>query len=149
MRKMGGMKGLMSMMPGIGKLKDQLKSANLDDKLLKRQEAIISSMTPEERRNPKILHAKRKKRVAAGSGTSVQDVNKLLKQYEKMAEMMKKMNKMGKKGQLSPDMLPPELGGTGQPGAGGGLPGLGGPGMPSMPGGAGARLPPGLFRGKR
>ena len=110
-------------------------------KLLKRQEAIISSMTPEERRNPKILHAKRKKRVAAGSGTSVQDVNKLLKQYEKMAEMMKKMNKMGKKGQLSPDMLPPELGGTGQPGAGGGLPGLGGPGIPSMPGGAGARLP--------
>jgi signal recognition particle subunit SRP54 len=148
MRKMGGMKGLMAMMPGIGKLKDQMKTANLDDGLLKRQEAIISSMTPEERRNPKVLHAKRKKRIAAGSGTSVQDVNKLLKQYEKMSDMMKKMNKMGKKGGISPDMLPPELGGTGEAGAGG-MPGLGGPGMPSMPGGAGAKLPPGLFRGKR
>jgi signal recognition particle subunit SRP54 len=113
MRKMGGMQGLMGMLPGIGKMKDQMKTAGLDDKMIKRQEAIISSMTPIERRNPKIIHAKRKIRIAAGSGSTVQDVNKLLKQHQQMADMMKRMKKLGKAGlmrgmpKLPPGMLPP------------------------------------------
>jgi signal recognition particle subunit SRP54 len=119
MRKMGGLSGLMGLLPGVGKLKEQLKNANLDDSIIKRQEAIISSMTPQERRNPKIIHAKRKIRIAKGSGTSVQDVNKLLKQHQQMADMMKRVKKMGKKGLLRggfpglpvgglpPGMLPP------------------------------------------
>ncbi|WP_225770684.1 signal recognition particle protein [Inquilinus sp. Marseille-Q2685] len=113
MRKMGGLQGLMGMLPGVGKIKDQMKTAGLDDKMIKRQEAIISSMTPVERRNPKIIHAKRKVRIAAGSGTSVQDVNKLLKQHQQMADMMKRMKKLGKAGmmrgmpKLPPGMLPP------------------------------------------
>ena len=113
MRKMGGLQGLMGMLPGVGKIKDQMKTAGMDDKMIKRQEAIISSMTPVERRNPKIIHAKRKVRIAAGSGTSVQDVNKLLKQHQQMADMMKRMKKLGKAGmmrgmpKLPPGMLPP------------------------------------------
>ncbi|MGK9231479.1 signal recognition particle protein [Inquilinus limosus] len=113
MRKMGGLQGLMGMLPGVGKIKDQMKTAGLDDKMIKRQEAIISSMTPLERRNPKIIHAKRKVRIAAGSGTSVQDVNKLLKQHQQMADMMKRVKKLGKAGlmrgmpKLPPGMLPP------------------------------------------
>ncbi|MFE0754924.1 signal recognition particle protein [Inquilinus sp. NPDC058860] len=113
MRKMGGLQGLMGMLPGVGKIKDQMKTAGMDDKMIKRQEAIISSMTPIERRNPKIIHAKRKVRIAAGSGTSVQDVNKLLKQHQQMADMMKRMKKLGKAGmmrgmpKLPPGMLPP------------------------------------------
>lgn len=113
MRKMGGLQGLMGMLPGVGKIKDQMKTAGMDDKMIKRQEAIISSMTPVERRNPKIIHAKRKVRIAAGSGTSVQDVNKLLKQHHQMADMMKRMKKLGKAGmmrgmpKLPPGMLPP------------------------------------------
>ena len=71
MQKLGGMGGMMGMLPGIGKIKKQMEGANLDDKVLKRQLAIISSMTPKERRNPKILDGKRKKRIAAGSGTKV------------------------------------------------------------------------------
>jgi signal recognition particle subunit SRP54 len=113
MRKMGGLQGLMGMLPGVGKIKDQMKTAGLDDKMIKRQEAIISSMTPTERRNPKIIHAKRKIRIAAGSGSTVQDVNKLLKQHQQMADMMKRMKKLGKAGmmrgmpKLPPGMLPP------------------------------------------
>jgi len=98
MRKMGGMEGLMGMLPGVGKMKQQLANANVDENLLKRQEAIISSMTPKERQAPKIIAASRKRRIAAGSGTSVPDVNRLLKQHKQMASMMKKMGKMGKKG---------------------------------------------------
>ena len=100
MRKMGGLSGVMSLLPGVGKMKNQLKGANLDDSLLKRQEAIIQSMTPGERRNPKVIHASRKRRIAAGSGTAVQDVNKVLKQHQQMQTMMKRMKKMGKKGPL-------------------------------------------------
>jgi len=113
MRKMGGLQGLMGMLPGVGKIKDQMKTAGMDDKMIKRQEAIISSMTPVERRNPKIIHAKRKIRIAAGSGSTVQDVNKLLKQHQQMADMMKRMKKLGKAGmmrgmpKLPPGMLPP------------------------------------------
>jgi len=98
LRKMGGMSSVMDMLPGVGKIKQQMANANVDEKVLKRQEAIISSMTGEERKNPKVIHASRKKRIAAGSGTSVQDVNKLLKQHMQMADMMKRMSKLGQKG---------------------------------------------------
>ncbi|MEM8800191.1 MAG: signal recognition particle protein [Pseudomonadota bacterium] len=95
MSKMGGMKGIMSMMPGVGKMQKQMAGAGIDDKLLKRQEAIIGSMTPKERRVAKIINASRKKRIAAGSGTSVQEVNRVLKMHKQMATMMKRMKKMG------------------------------------------------------
>ncbi len=91
MQKMGGMSGLLGMMPGIGKMKKELASANLDESVLKRQVAIIDSMTPAERRHPDLLKASRKKRIAAGSGTRVEDVNKLLKMHRTMADLMKAM----------------------------------------------------------
>ncbi len=96
--RMGSLSGILGMLPGAGKLAGQLGDAKLDPKLLKRQEAIISSMTPKERRQPDILKASRKRRIAAGSGTSVQEVNRLLKQYEDMSGMLKRMNKLGQKG---------------------------------------------------
>jgi signal recognition particle subunit SRP54 len=108
MRKLGGMQGVLAMLPGVGKLKSQLKDAKLDDAILKRQEAIIGSMTPHERANPKIIAASRKRRIAAGSGTSVADVNKLLKMHQQMGGMMKRMKKMGKRG-IAPGMLPPGM----------------------------------------
>ena len=114
--KMGGLDGLMAMLPGVGKMKKQMAEANIDPKLIKRQEAIILSMTTEERLKPKVIHASRKKRIAAGAGTSVQEVNKLLKQFKQMSGMMKKVSKMGKKGMMR------------------GLPGLGGQQMPGMQG---------------
>ncbi len=120
MRKMGGLEGLLGMMPGVGKMKEQVKAANVNEGLLKRQEAIISSMTPHERRNPKVIHASRKQRIAKGAGASIQEVNKLLKQYQTMAKMMKKVGKSGGKnlmrglggmlgggGGLPPGMMPP------------------------------------------
>jgi len=98
LRKMGGMSGMMNMLPGMGKIKKQISEANIDDKVIKRQEAIISSMTKAERKNPKILNGSRRRRIAEGSGTTVQDVNKILKQHQDMATMMKKVQKLGKKG---------------------------------------------------
>lgn len=89
--KIGGLGGIMGMMPGMAKMKDQIAAANLDDRVIKRQRAIISSMTRDERRNPDVLKASRKKRIAAGSGTRVEDVNRLLKQHRQMADMMKAM----------------------------------------------------------
>ena len=134
MQAMGGLGGLMGMMPGIAKMKNQIANAGLDESILKRQIAIIDSMTPQERRNPDILKASRKKRIAAGSGTSPEAINKLLKMHRGMADMMKAMGQ-GKRGPLA---------GLGQ------MLGLGG-GMPSpeqmaelakkMPGG---QLPPGM-----
>ena len=121
--KMGGLDGLMAMLPGVGKIKKQMAEANIDPKLIKRQEAIILSMTPEERLKPKMIHASRKKRIAAGSGTSVQEVNRLLKQFKQMSGMMKKVSKMDKIGLMR-----------------GGLPGLGSS-MPQMPGLPG-QIPP-------
>lgn len=119
-RGMGDIGGLMGMLPGAAKMKKQISEANLDDKLLARQEAIIMSMTLKERKNPKLLNGSRRRRIAAGSGTSVQDVNRVLKQYKQMGTMMKKMGKMNKKGML------------GKMFAGGGMPG----GMPGgFPGG--------------
>src|SRR4051794_17691527 len=97
-RRMGGMTGMLGMLPGVGKIKKQMADANIDETIIKRQEAIIGSMTKAERRNPKLLNGSRRRRIAGGSGTSVQDVNRLLKQYQDMAGMMKKMKKLGQKG---------------------------------------------------
>ena len=96
--KMGSLSGILGMLPGIGKIKQQLENADLDTKILKRQAAIISSMTMKERRVPDIIKASRKKRIAAGSGTSVQEVNRLLKQFDDMTTMMKRMSKLGQRG---------------------------------------------------
>jgi signal recognition particle subunit SRP54 len=156
MQKMGGLGGLMGMLPGVAKMKSQIAAANLDDKVVKRQAAIIDSMTPQERRSPDLLKASRKKRIAAGSGTRVEEVNRLLKMHRQMADMMKAMGG-GKRGALAglgnlfgmggaptpeqlqqlADKLPPNLslppnmpGAPGLPGLGGKLPGLGGlPGL--------------------
>jgi signal recognition particle subunit SRP54 len=98
LRKMGGLSGMMGMLPGVGKIKKQLAEANLDDRVIKRQEAIISSMTKTERKNPKLLNGSRRRRIAIGSGTTVQDVNKLLKQHQDMSTMMKQVKKLGQKG---------------------------------------------------
>ena len=98
--KMGNLQGILGMLPGVGKIKSQLADANLDTKILARQAAIISSMTPKERRQPDIIKASRKKRIAAGSGVQVQDVNRLLKQFDDMSVMMKRMSKMGQKGMM-------------------------------------------------
>ena len=126
LRKMGDLKGLMGMMPGMGKMKKQIANADIDEKKIARQEAIIRSMTPKERKNPKLINGSRRKRIAAGSGTSVTEVNRLLKQFTQMSKMMKKMGKMGGKGGLSG-----LLGGAG-----------GGGGMPDLPPGG---LPPGMM----
>ncbi|MDE1153379.1 MAG: signal recognition particle protein [Micavibrio sp.] len=98
MKKMGGLSGLMGFMPGMGKLKGMMENANVDDSILKKQEAIILSMTLKEREKPELLNASRRKRIAAGSGTTVQEVNKLLKQFQDMQTMMKRMQKLGGKG---------------------------------------------------
>jgi signal recognition particle subunit SRP54 len=96
--KMGSISSIVGMLPGAGKLMQQLEGKDLDTKVFKRQAAIISSMTIKERRQPDIIKANRKKRIAAGSGTSVQEVNRLLKQFDQMSDMMKKMSKLGQKG---------------------------------------------------
>jgi signal recognition particle subunit SRP54 len=101
LNKMGSIQSIIGMLPGAGKIQQALEAsgkANLDQKMLARQQAIISSMTRGERRNPDMIKASRKKRIAAGSGVTVQDVNKLLKQFDDMTTMMKRMNKLGQKG---------------------------------------------------
>ena len=98
--KMGGMSGVMNLLPGIGKIKDKIQTAGLDDGFLKQQLAIISSMTPREKGDPRILNASRKRRISSGSGTTLQEINKLLKQHRDMETMMKRMGKLGKKGFL-------------------------------------------------
>jgi signal recognition particle subunit SRP54 len=125
MEKMGGIGGLMGMLPGMGAIKKQVEGANLDEKMFKRQRAIISSMTPHERKNPDLLKNSRKKRIAAGSGVDVSEINKLLKMHRTMADMMKAMGS-GKRGigQALGSMF-----GLGGGGMGGGMPGLP-PGMP-------------------
>src|SRR3569623_1175800 len=127
MSKMGGMGGSMGMMPGMGKLKDQLAAAGLDDKMFGRQLAIISSMTKAERANPDILKHSRKKRIAAGSGPDAAEINTLLKMHRAMPAMMKAMGGKGKGGGLMRGLM-------------GGLAskmGLGGLGGGMMPGGIG------------
>ncbi len=96
MKKLGGMQGVLSMLPGVGKVKSQLDAAGLDDKILTRQEAIISSMTRQERANPDVINGSRRKRIAMGSGVEVSEVNKLLKMHRQMSDMMKKMGKGGR-----------------------------------------------------
>ncbi|MFZ0422512.1 MAG: signal recognition particle protein [Xanthobacteraceae bacterium] len=146
MQQLGGMSGLMSMMPGMAKIKNQLAERNLDEKVLKRQMAIIDSMTPQERKNPDVLKASRKRRIASGSGTKPEDINKLLKMHRTMADMMKAMGG-AKRG--------PMAGLANMLGFGGGMPSpeemaklaekLPG-GLPGMPGASGLPqgLPPGL-----
>ena len=110
MRRMGGMEGLLGMLPGVGRVKKQLADANVDLAVLDRNQAIIGSMTPAERRNPKLLNGARKRRIAGGSGTSVQDVNRLLKQVKQMNVMMKRAGKLGEKGLARagmPGLAPP------------------------------------------
>ena len=102
--KMGSLSGILGMLPGAAKARAQIEEANLDQTVLKRQAAIIGSMTPKERRAPDILKASRKRRIAAGSGTSVQEVNRLLKQFDDMSTMMKRMNKLGQKGLMRQGM---------------------------------------------
>lgn len=97
MKKMGGFGSIINMLPGAGKLKDMMQSASVDEKVIARQEAIISSMTIKERRSPDLLNASRKRRIAAGSGVEVADVNRLIKQYLQMRDMMRQMKKMGQK----------------------------------------------------
>ena len=124
LQKMGGLGGLMGMLPGIGKMQKQIAAAGIDDSMIKRQEAIILSMTKKERISVGLLNASRRKRIAAGSGTSVQEVNKLVKQYQDMARMMKKLG--GKTGAAAMKAM---LGGAGMGAAGmgnaGGIPDLG------------------------
>jgi signal recognition particle subunit SRP54 len=161
MQNLGGLGGLMGMMPGVAKMKNQLAAANLDDRIVKRQMAVIDSMTREERKTPDILKASRKKRIAAGAGVKVEDVNKLLKMHRNMADMMKAMGQ-GKRGPMaglaqmmgfgggmpSPeqiqqlkDQMP-----QGLPQGPGGMPSLPKdfPGMPSGLGGLGKPTLPGL-----
>jgi signal recognition particle subunit SRP54 len=157
MQKIGGISGMLGMLPGIAKMKNQIAAANLDDSILKHQAAIIDSMTPKERRNPDILKASRKKRIAAGSGTKVEEVNKLLKMHRQMADTMKMMNKGGRGAMQGLGSL---LGGGGampspeqmqkmaekMPGLGGNAGGLPKdfPGKPGLPGLSGLPGLPGL-----
>jgi signal recognition particle subunit SRP54 len=97
-QKMGGLGSLLGMLPGVAKAQKKMAEANIDEKMIRRQRAIISSMTINERQRPKVIQASRKRRIATGSGTSVQEVNKLLKQFQMMNKMMKKVGKMGNKG---------------------------------------------------
>jgi len=98
MKKMGGIGGIMGMLPGIGKIKEKMAEANVDENVMARQEAIILSMTKKERKNPKLLNGSRKIRIAKGSGTTVQEINRLIKAWQQMEGMMKQMKKLGKKG---------------------------------------------------
>jgi signal recognition particle subunit SRP54 len=117
MKKLGGMKGILGMLPGVGKIKDQLDASGMNDGILTRQQAIISSMTRAERGDPDLINGSRRKRIAAGAGVEVSEVNKLLKMHRQMADMMKKMGKGGRMPQM-----PGGLGGM----FGGGMP----PGIP-------------------
>ena len=119
MKKLGGMKGVLGMLPGVGKIKDAINQSGLDEKIFLRQQAMISSMTKKERAKPEIINGSRRKRIAAGAGVEVSEVNKLLKMHRQMADMMKKLGKGGRMPMM--------------------------PGMGGMPGG----LPPGIFPGRR
>ena len=111
MRKMGGVGGILNKLPSVGKIKNQLQDANIDDNVISRQEAIIFSMTTAERKNPKLFNGSRRRRIAEGSGTTVQEVNRLLKQHKEMAKAMKKMSKLGRKGFTKgmPQGMPPGI----------------------------------------
>mgnify|MGYP001282726089 FL=1 len=108
MKKMGGIEGVMSFLPGVSKLKSQMDQAGVDEKIITQNEAVILSMTKQERDNPKIINGSRKKRIANGSGTDIATINKLLKQFKMMSDMMKKMSKGNLKG-MADKGIPPEL----------------------------------------
>ena len=135
LKKMGPLGNILGMMPGMPK---ELKGAQIGDDELKPVEAIIRSMTPYERRKPEIINGSRRNRIATGSGTTVGDVNRLVKQFGEMQKMMKRMGAMGGMGR------PGKKGKKGKPGRG--FPGLppGMPGMPGMPGGGLPGMPPGM-----
>jgi signal recognition particle subunit SRP54 len=154
MMKMGGMESIMGMMPGMNKMAKQAADAGFDDKAIRQQIALINSMTKKERANPQILQASRKKRIAAGSGMEVSDLNRLLKMQRQMADMMKKMGKMGKGGMLKqamrgmfgkggmpagmdPTQMDPKALEAAAKQMGGSMPG-------GLPGLGGTALPPGL-----
>jgi signal recognition particle subunit SRP54 len=144
MLKMGGMQGIMGMMPGMGKMSRQMEDAGFDDSALRRQIALINSMTKRERANPDILQASRKKRIAAGAGLEVAELNRLLKMHRQMADMMKKMGKMGKGGMLK-QALGGMFGAKGPGGGAGAMPDLNDPkAMEEAARAMGARLPGGL-----
>jgi signal recognition particle subunit SRP54 len=138
LEKMGGLGGIAGMLPGVKNIQKQMATHKVDDGAIRRQRAILSSMTRGERRKPDLIKASRKRRIASGSGTTVAEVNKLLKQHQEMARLMKQMGKLGKKG-LMRSGLGALFGGGGAPG--GGMPGGG------MGGGAGGGLPPGFKPG--
>ena len=154
MMKMGGMEGMMGMMPGMKKAAKQIEESGMDDSVLKRQIALINSMTKKERANPQLLQASRKKRIAAGAGLEVRELNQLIKMHRQMSDMMKKMGKMGKGGMLKqamkgmfgkggmPDMNDPAAMEAAAKQLGAKMPGGGMGGMPGL--GGGAALPPGL-----
>jgi signal recognition particle subunit SRP54 len=100
LRKMGGLGGVMNMLPGVQKMKAQMANANIDEKVVGRQTAIIRAMTKKERRDSKLLNGSRKRRIATGSGTSVEEVNRLVKQFMEMSRVMKQMGKLGQKGMM-------------------------------------------------
>ena len=149
MQRMGGLSGLAAMLPGMKKAQQAMAASGVDNKILVHMDAMIGSMTPKERSRPELMNAKRKIRVAKGSGTTVQDVNKLLKMHQEMAGAMKKLRKMGGFGKLAAMFGGGGMGGLGGPGgpeSGGLPPGLSGmPGLPG-PGGGNApfNLPPGF-----
>ena len=107
MKKMGGIEGIMSFLPGVSKIKSQMDQSGIDEKIITQNEAVILSMTKQERENPKIINGSRKKRIANGSGTDIATINKLLKQFKMMSEMMKKMSKGNMKG-MAYKGIPPE-----------------------------------------
>lgn len=159
MKRMGGLQGIMGLLPGVAKMKAQMADANIDDRMISRQEAIISSMTKAERKKPDLLNASRKRRIAAGAGVEVQDVNRLLKQHRQMADTVKALSRGGPKKMQQMAAMLGGVGGGGPGGAdmarlkamGGGrmaepsaeemkalqdrLAGLGGGQMPNLPGG--------------
>ncbi len=108
MKKMGGIEGIMSFLPGVSKIKSQMDQSGIDEKIITQNEAVILSMTKQERENPKIINGSRKKRIANGSGTDIATINKLLKQFKMMSEMMKKISKGNMKG-MADKGIPPEL----------------------------------------
>lgn len=154
MKRMGGLQGLMGMLPGAQKMKAQMQAANIDDRMISRQEAIISSMTRAERKKPDLLNASRKRRVAAGAGVEVQDINRLLKQHRQMADTVKALSKGGGKNLMKmAQMMGANMPG-GMPGGadierlkalgGGKLSGLDPNAPPSLPGLGGPQAPGGL-----
>ena len=157
MKRMGGLQGIMGMLPGAARMKAQMANANIDDKMISRQQAIISSMTRAERKKPDVLNASRKRRIAAGAGVEVQEINRLLKQHRQMADAVKALSKGGGK---NLQKMAAMMGMGGGPdmarlqAMGGGklpppdpeklksmLPGLGAPGGPDLPPGGLPGLP--------